>query len=138
MPSLSFPSRPCGSSEGPPAAMKKAFADAQSSKSPQSRSGPAGSKASVAVGSAVGATVDATTGGATDGTGETAGGVVGEGVRAGNAVGVGVVVGSSVRGVCAGAQVRPTVPVCESALRLASATQWDSQWAPPLGSLPGS
>ena len=45
----SFPSRPCGSSPGPPAAIKNAFADAQSSNSPQFLSGPNGSNPMAAV-----------------------------------------------------------------------------------------
>lgn len=52
-PSL-FPSRPCGPSPGPPAAMKNAFADGQSSKSPQFLSGPNGSNPASTVAVAVG------------------------------------------------------------------------------------
>ncbi|MCI0774641.1 MAG: hypothetical protein J4N97_02795, partial [Chloroflexi bacterium] len=73
---------------GPPAAMKKAFADAQSSKSPQFLSGPNGSNPVSAVAVVVGATDVGDTGGAGD--------VVGSGVGVGVAVGVGVKVGAGV------------------------------------------
>ena len=68
--------------------MKKAFADAQFSKSGQSLSGPKGSNPVSAVAVVVGATDVGDMGGAGD--------AVGSGVGAGVAVGVGVKVGAGV------------------------------------------